>query len=64
MEIDLNRMSLGSLRSDCPCGGLTNLKRRLEDIRRNHSFLKAIEQLTRIYDTLPGWDIEAKTEGH
>ncbi len=63
MDIDFGSDAPGFIKERLPLWRFNEFGKALEDIRRNLPFLKAVEQLTRIYDTLPGWDIGSKDRG-
>jgi glutamate synthase domain-containing protein 3 len=63
MDIDFGSDAPRFIKERLPLWGFNEFGKALEDIRSNLPFLKAIEQLTRIYDTLPGWDIGSKDRG-
>jgi glutamate synthase domain-containing protein 3 len=62
-DIDFESDAPRFIKERLPLWGFNEFGKALEDIRRNLPFSKAIEQLTRICDILPGWDIGSKDRG-
>ena len=62
-EVDFESDPPRFIKERLPLWGFNEFRKALDDINRNLPFSKAIEQLTRICDTLPGWDIGSKDRG-
>ena len=63
MEADFESNPSMFFKERLPLWGFSEFNRALEGITRNLPMAKAIEELTRIYDFLPGWDTGSKDRG-
>jgi glutamate synthase domain-containing protein 2/FAD/FMN-containing dehydrogenase/glutamate synthase domain-containing protein 3/ferredoxin len=62
-EMDEKSNPLSFFRERLPCWGFDKFKKALEKVTKEFPEKQAIEELTRIYDHLPGWNIGDKDRG-
>ncbi len=62
-EVDSGLNPSELFEAQLPSWGFDEFRKALEGITKNLSVVKAFEELTRVYDHLPGWEIGSKDRG-